>query len=76
VSAVRDDSQAGGLSGLTSLTALTRIDADLQLSPGNLAALAALPALRELRSIDYSAGGRRAAAARCRPPAARASRFW
>jgi hypothetical protein len=52
---------------LSSLTALTRIEANLQLSPVNVAVLAALPALRRLEGVTWTAGGGGALPAACCP---------
>jgi hypothetical protein len=56
---------------LSSLTALTRICATLKLSPGNVAVLAALPALRELQGVTWTAGSGGALPAVCCPSVTR-----
>ena len=52
---------------LSSLTALSHIHANLQLSPVNVAVLAALPALRRLEGVTWTAGGGGALPAACCP---------
>jgi len=54
---LRDSPSMAPPAWLSSLTALTHIEANLRLSPGNVAALAALPALQQLQGVTWTAGG-------------------